>query len=102
MQGRNRYFANYTKVVDIQPAMIAELTSNTTSQDAIDSRLSCLRSEGGNGTGSDTNRASVQFQDSKSADQQRPAITKDAIHPSSHSFYSIDSLASFAAPLHGD
>ena len=88
MRGRNRYFANYTKMVTIQPAGKAKLTSNTTSQDAIGSRLSCLRSEGGNGTGPDTNRASVQFQDSKSADQ-RPAI-KDTIHPGLHSLRLFD------------
>jgi hypothetical protein len=56
MRGRNRYFAKYTKMATIQPAGNAKLTS-TTSQDAIDSRPSCLRSEGGNGTGPDTNRA---------------------------------------------
>ena len=56
MRGRNRYFKKYTKMVTIQPAGNAKLTS-TTSQDAIDSRPSCLRSEGGNGTGPDTNRA---------------------------------------------
>ena len=83
MKGRNRYFAKYTKMVDIQPAAgEAKPTSNTTSQDAIDSRPSRLPSEGGNGTGSNTYQASVQFQDFKSADQQRPAITKYTIHPS--------------------
>jgi hypothetical protein len=93
MERRNSYcyFAKYTKVVDIEPAAgKAKPTSNTTSQAAIDSRPSCLRSEGGNGTGSGTNRASVRIQDSKSAGQQRPAI-KDTIHPSLHSFYSIES-----------
>jgi hypothetical protein len=90
MKRRNCYFAKYTKVVDIEPAAgKAKLTSNTTTQDAIDSRFSRLRSEGGNETGSNTYRASVQFQDSKSADQ-RPA-TKDTIHPSLHSVFSIDS-----------
>jgi hypothetical protein len=56
MRGRSRYFKKYTKMVTIQPAGNAKLTS-TTSQDAIDSRPSCLRSEGGDGTGPDTNRA---------------------------------------------
>ena len=56
MKGRNRYFKKYTKMVTIQSAGNAKLTS-TTSPDAIDSRPSCLRSEGGNGTGPDTNRA---------------------------------------------
>jgi hypothetical protein len=92
MKGRNRYFAKYTKMVDIQPAAgEAKPTSNTTSQDAIDSRPSRLPSEGCNGTGSNTYQVSVQFQDSKSADQQRPAITKDTIHPSMHSVFSTDS-----------
>jgi hypothetical protein len=44
MRGRNRYFAKYTKMVTIQPAGNEKLTS-TTSNDAIDSRPSCLRSE---------------------------------------------------------
>jgi hypothetical protein len=100
MKRRNCYFAKYTKMVNIEPAAgKAKPISNTTSQDAIDSRFSRLWSEGGNGTGSNTCRASVPFQDSKSADQ-RPPI-KDTIHPSLHSVFSIGSPIDPESPCRG-
>jgi hypothetical protein len=100
MKRRNCYFAKYTKMVNIEPAAgKAKPISNTISQDAIDSRFSRLWSEGGNGTGSNTCRASVQFQDSKSADQ-RPSI-KDTIHPSLHSVFSIGSPIDPESPCRG-
>jgi hypothetical protein len=55
MERRNIFFEKYTRV--IKPPPSGKHTANATGQDVIDSRPSWLRSEGGNGTGPDPNRA---------------------------------------------